>query len=153
MNSAYRKEVTDRAYRVFTYQSVDRVPDFEFGYWPQTIRRWLNEGLPKEYETEKNQMFSAKLDAFFGMDSGEAVGINSRTGMNPPFEEEVLETKTTGHVVMRGGAAIDHELERLRPLLEQGGYIPHLDHLVPPDISYRNYREYREKKLKLIGKG
>ena len=55
--------------------------------------------------------------------------------------------------LVRGGAAIDKELERIRPLLEQGGYIPHLDHLVPPDISYRNYCEYLEKKRRLIGKG
>jgi hypothetical protein len=54
--------------------------------------------------------------------------------------------------IAQGGAAIDRELERLRPLFEQGGYIPHLDHLVPPDISYRNYCEYLEKKRKLIGK-
>ena len=54
--------------------------------------------------------------------------------------------------LVEGGAAIDRELERIRPLFEQGGYIPHLDHLVPPDISYRNYCEYLEKKRKLIGK-
>ena len=41
-----RTEVKDRTYRVYTYQEVDRVPDIEFGYWPQTIRRWLNEGMP-----------------------------------------------------------------------------------------------------------
>ena len=39
-----RTEVKDRFYRVFTYQPVDRVPDIEFGYWPQTIRRWLEGG-------------------------------------------------------------------------------------------------------------
>jgi uroporphyrinogen decarboxylase len=47
---------------------------------------------------------------------------------------------------------IDRELERLKPLLDQGGYIPHLDHLVPPDIPYAHYCECREKKRKLIGK-
>jgi uroporphyrinogen decarboxylase len=54
--------------------------------------------------------------------------------------------------LVEGGKAIDRELERIKPLLEQGGYIPHLDHLVPPDISYKNYCEYLEKKRKLIGK-
>jgi hypothetical protein len=44
-----------------------------------------------------------------------------------------------------GGRAIDRELDRIKPLLEQGGYVPHLDHLVPPDIPYRNYCEYLEK--------
>ena len=54
--------------------------------------------------------------------------------------------------LVRGGAAIDRELERVRPLLEDGGYIPHLDHLVPPDIPYAHYQEYLEKKRRLIGK-
>jgi uroporphyrinogen decarboxylase len=101
-----RKELTDRGYRVYTYQPVDRVPDLEFGYWPQTIRRWLKEGLPAEMETEKNQMFSGKLDRFFGFDQSDHVGLNLRTHMKPVFQEEVLETKENGHVVMRGSDGI-----------------------------------------------
>jgi uroporphyrinogen decarboxylase len=54
--------------------------------------------------------------------------------------------------LVEGGRAIDRELERIRPLLEQGAYIPHLDHLVPPDIPYAHYVEYLEKKRRLIGK-
>ena len=42
-----RTEITDRYYRVYTGQDVDRVPDIEFGYWPQTIRRWQS-GLSDE---------------------------------------------------------------------------------------------------------
>jgi uroporphyrinogen decarboxylase len=97
-----RSEVIDREYRVFTYQRVDRVPDVEFGYWPQTIRRWLKEGLPVEMESEKNQMFSGKLDRYFGFEEWDSVRLDLRTFMNPPFAEEVLETKENGHVVMRG---------------------------------------------------
>jgi len=41
-----------------------------------------------------------------------------------------------------GPAAIDAELERLRPLIRQGGYIPHTDHSCPPDISFENYTYY-----------
>jgi len=54
--------------------------------------------------------------------------------------------------LVEGGKAIDAELERLRPLLEEGGCIPHLDHLVPPDIPYDHYRHYLDRKRKLIGK-
>lgn len=43
------------------------MPDLEFGYWPQTIRRWLQEGLPLELSSgETNEMFSEKVDEFFG---------------------------------------------------------------------------------------
>jgi len=71
-------------------------------------------------------------------------------------EEFGMELRLRGGVakapLVAGGSAIDKELERLKPLLEQGGFIPHLDHLVPPDISYKNYLKYLEKKRKLIGK-
>jgi hypothetical protein len=33
-----RTNVRERLYRFFTGQQVDRCPDQEFGYWPQTIR-------------------------------------------------------------------------------------------------------------------
>jgi hypothetical protein len=87
-----RPEITDRYYRVFTYQPVDRVPDVEFGYWPQTIRRWLKEGLPAEFESEKNEYFSAKLDNWFGFEN-EGVRIDLRLGMLPPFEEQIIERR------------------------------------------------------------
>ncbi len=94
-----RTELSDRLYKVFTYQSVDRVPDVEFGYWPQTIRRWLKEGLPADMESEKNQMFSGKLDRFLGFENGDHVSIDLRTHMNPPFKEEVIEKKQSSVVV------------------------------------------------------
>ncbi|KKL21138.1 hypothetical protein LCGC14_2448450, partial [marine sediment metagenome] len=99
-----RADVTDRYYRVFTYQDVDRVPDIEFGYWPQTIRRWLGEGLPAEYASESQFMFSGKLDALFGFEP-EGHRIALRLGMNPEFAEEVLEDRD-GSVVARDSAGV-----------------------------------------------
>ena len=100
-----RTDIQDRAYRVFTYQAVDRVPDVEFGYWPQTIRRWLKEGLPVELTpAETGQMFCAKLDQFFGFES-EGVWIGSRTMINPPFPEEVIERRTQS-VVLRDASGV-----------------------------------------------
>jgi len=101
-----RTEVKDRYYRVFTYQSVDRVPDVEFGYWPQTIRRWLKEGLPIELtKDEQNQMFLSKLDRFFGFDEGDQVGLGVRGGMNPPFKEKIIERKASS-IVMRDSSGV-----------------------------------------------
>ena len=100
-----RSEIKDRYYRVFTYQSVDRVPDVEFGYWPQTIRRWLREGLPAEYESEKNYMFSGKLDQYFGFEGGDQVGLDLRMWMNPTFTEETIEKKQ-GSVIMRDTSGV-----------------------------------------------
>ncbi|MCL5269667.1 MAG: hypothetical protein M1457_03730 [bacterium] len=46
--------------------------------------------------------------------------------------------------VMRGRRTIDNLLRRTaRPLLEQGGYIPHLDDRIRPYLPFENYRYYR----------
>jgi len=48
-------------------------------------------------------------------------------------------------------AAIERELTaKIPPMLESGGYLPHLDHCFPPDISYDNFQYYMELKRKLI---
>lgn len=103
-----RKEVNDRFYKIYTYQKVDRILDCEFGYWPQTIRRWLKEGLPADMETERNQMFSGKLDKFFGFDEQNHTGIDLRLAMNPVFEEKTIEKKDHS-VIIRDTSGVTAE--------------------------------------------
>ncbi len=100
-----RPEIHERYYKVFTYQPVDRVTDMEFGFWPQTIRRWLGEGLPLELTPEQtNQMFNSHLNRFFGSDEW-GHGFSAIRQMIPPFEEEVLERKAES-VIKRGADGI-----------------------------------------------
>ena len=55
--------------------------------------------------------------------------------------------------IAKGKQAIEKELNaKIPPLMEQGGYIPFLDHSIPPDISYRDFMYYMELKLKLMGR-
>jgi uroporphyrinogen decarboxylase len=51
-----------------------------------------------------------------------------------------------------GPAAIEAELERIRPALERGRYIPALDHLVPDDVSWDHYTTYARALKALVGK-
>lgn len=44
--------------------------------------------------------------------------------------------------IARGPAAIDAEIARNRPLIEEGGYIPAIDHSVSADISWDNYQYF-----------
>ena len=51
-----------------------------------------------------------------------------------------------------GREAIDKELAKIPFMLEQGRYIPGLDHGVPPDVSWDNYRYFYDCLRELIWK-
>ena len=46
------------------------------------------------------------------------------------------------NVISLGEPEVRSEFERLLPAMQQGGYIPALDHQTPPDVSLENYKIY-----------
>lgn len=54
-------------------------------------------------------------------------------------------------VLARGREAIDAELTRKLPVAHEGGYIPTIDHSLPPDIPYQDFVYYWERKKELLG--
>lgn len=55
--------------------------------------------------------------------------------------------------ISAGGAVMLAELDRLRSVIEGGGYIPGCDHGVPPDISWPNFIRYSRRLAELTGWG
>jgi uroporphyrinogen decarboxylase len=51
--------------------------------------------------------------------------------------------------VAAGPKAIDAELARVRPLLEEGGYVAGTDHSLPPDVPFTHYCYYMDALWKL----
>ena len=45
---------------------------------------------------------------------------------------------------------IDRHLASLIPIIEDGGFIPTVDHLVPPDVSLENFEYYMMRKRQLL---
>jgi len=102
-------------------------------------------------------------------DVSELIPLWIEAGVNlcHPFEVaagmDVVATKREygDRLVVRGGvdkrelardrAAIDREMARLQEAYDMGGYIPTVDHAVPPDVSWANYQYYLEKKRKMVG--
>ena len=86
-----------------------------------------------------------------------------------PFEVQagmdVLEIRRTyGHdlalmggidkrAVAKGGDAMRAEVDRIMPLVDDGGYIPELDHSAPPDISWADYCDYLAYLKVRMGRG
>jgi len=52
--------------------------------------------------------------------------------------------------IAKGKKYIDGEIEKVRRVLPKGGYIPCFDHLVPPDVSWKNFEYYRNQLNKII---
>ena len=52
----------ERFLRTFKFESFDLVPDYEFGYWTDTIDRWHREGLPLEKRNNRD------IELYFGLE-------------------------------------------------------------------------------------
>lgn len=50
----------------------------------------------------------------------------------------------------RGPAAISAHLREFIPLIEEGGFIPTVDHTVPPDVPWDHFRRYLDSKTALL---
>ena len=54
--------------------------------------------------------------------------------------------------INKGSTRINEILEIVSLLIKSGGYIPFCDHLIPPEISWDNFKYYREKLNSIIEK-
>jgi len=52
-------------------------------------------------------------------------------------------------VLEKGEREVDAEIERLLPLMREGGFIPMPDHLITPGVSLASYQRYLEKIRKI----
>ncbi len=53
--------------------------------------------------------------------------------------------------IAKGKREIDAQLAHLAPLVEEGGFIPWIDHAIPPDVSLANFEYYLEQKRRILG--
>jgi uroporphyrinogen decarboxylase len=76
-----------------------------------------------------------------GMDVGEVRARYPRLQMMGGIDKTAL---------VEGPAAIDRELARIAPVIRSGGYVPALDHYVPPDVPWAHFEHYRRKLEELL---
>ncbi len=124
------KRVTDYLRREFgaEYNQLDCDGNIH-----ELVPLWLEGGINVMFPIESAHTDAYRISQQFG----------TRVPLRGAFDKRAL---------IAGPAAIDAEFERLRPLLARGGFIPHTDHLVPPDVSLENYTYYRRRKCAFIGK-
>lgn len=89
-----------------------------------------------------------------------SVGVNSTcpceaaAGMDPVALRQQFgcELRIGGgfdkRLVSGGPAVVKRELDRLAPVIREGGFIPGIDHSIPADVSWDDYRRYLELLIK-----
>ena len=97
--------------------------------------------IPPMMAAGVNYLFPQEVAA--GCDVHEMQRLFPRLGMMGGIDKRALAA---------GPGAIDRELERVRPAVEAGLYVPDLDHLVPDDVSWESFCHYAEALARLVGK-
>ena len=134
----FRKFALPRYRRVVDFLRQKGVPYIcldSDGETSSLIPIWLDSGI--------NTLYPFEVQA--GMD---VVGVRKRYGRDLRLWYGIDK-----RALIHGKEAIDRELERVRPLIEEGGYVPGLDHSMPPDVPYKNYLYFMGALKKVCEKG
>jgi uroporphyrinogen decarboxylase len=100
----------------------------------------INELVPLWLEAGVNVMFPLEINS-----GSDPVVLRKKYG-----NKVLLKGGVDKKALIYGKEAIDRELERIKETVESGGFIPHVDHRVPADVSYENYKYYLKKKKKIF---
>lgn len=100
----------------------------------------INELVPLWLEGGVNVMFPLEINS-----KSDPVALRKKFG-----KKVLLKGGVDKIALIHGKEAIDREIDRIKDLVEEGGYIPHVDHRVPPDVSYENYLYYLKKKKEVF---
>ena len=101
----------------------------------QLIPIWLDAGINALWPFEVQAgMDVVEMRRVYGRDLVMIGGLDKRT-------------------LVEGGDAMRREVDRVTPLVEEGGYIPCLDHTVPPDVSWSNFAEFMVYLVHRLGRG
>ncbi len=122
----------ERFLATLRFDEVDRPWRFEtLGYWPETIERWHNEGLPR-------YVFSAEAAIpYFGIDFWMPIGIGTHEdpGFFPHFMPKVLE-RSGDHEIIR-----DHAGKTYKRFRDKSASIP--QHVDSPVANMKDFRRLR----------
>lgn len=133
----------ERFIRCVLGQDIDRTPFiFYFGPWGTTVQKWAEEGVegsltafyddPEPVKTVMDDLTDFRLRIF------ELITRDVQVDMIHIWEDM---SGKQGSLI---SPAFVREFmlpnyKRIRPLLGKPGYIPALDHLIPPEVSFVDY--------------
>ncbi len=146
--------------------------DMCFNYGPMISPKLFRELMTPRYKRITDFVKQAGAEVFIVDSDGDMTQLVEHWiagGVNCMFPIEIhagsdpfaMRREFGREVLLKGGvnkrelakdkAAIRREVDRLVDLVAEGGFIPHVDHRVPPDVSYDNYLYYLRTKREALG--
>jgi len=128
--------------------------EFILPYYKELITMMKNRGV-KHFFVDTDGNFEVLIDLFL---EGGVTGFypfESAAGMDivairKRYPDLVIMGGIDKRALAMGKHEINKELEKVEQVLSTGGFIPYMDHMVPPDVGFENYRYFREHLSKLL---
>ena len=136
--------ISPKLYRTFIYSRLRRVVDFFKSHGV----RYVSIDTDGNPEAVVPMFMDAGVDVLWPLEraSGQdPVRLRQKFGRSLRLWGGVDK-----RVLAEGPEAIDAHLRTMIPLIEEGGYIPAVDHTVPPDVSWPNFQYYMLSKQRLL---
>ena len=137
----------DMAYKCFSMISPDMARKFLLPTWKRWGEIILGAGVPL-YDCDSDgfigELIPLWIEAGINVcDPIEVAAGNDIAAFRKQFGKNMAyHGGVDKRAMAKGGTIIEQEIERLRPVIEDGGYIPSCDHGVPPDVSWPDYVHY-----------
>jgi len=165
-------KLIDRAVREVDLDFAAFWEDMAFNKGPIISPRMFKEWMVPRYKRITDFLKEHGVDVVYVDCDGninQLVGLWLEGGVNCMFPLEIrggsdpwpIREKYGRNVLLMGGVdktklaegkeAIRQELKRIEKLVEMGGYIPHVDHRCPPNVSFENYLYYLKLKREMFG--
>jgi hypothetical protein len=137
--------ISPKMFNEWVIPRYKRITDFLKGYGVDVVSLDcdgnINQLAPLWLEAGVNVMFPLEIRG--GTDPYE---LRARFGRSVLLKGGVDKTK-----IIEGKSAIRKEINRLEKLVADGGFVPHMDHLCPPDVTFENYNYYLKTKREAFG--
>lgn len=131
-------------YKTFILPHLERV----VAYWKSHGARYVCIDTDGNPEPLIPMMLDAGIDALWPL---ERAADQDPVRLRKQFGQSLrLWGGVDKRCLAQGRRAVDDHLRRLTPLMEEGGFIPTVDHTVPPDVSWDAFHYYLQRKADLL---
>jgi len=137
----------DMAYKSFSMISPQMTRDYLLPTWKRWGEIIRNAGVPL-YAIDSDgyigELIPLWIEAGINVcDPIEVAAGNDLSAFRRTFGRQMAYRGGVDKRAMaKGGKTIELEIARLRPIIEDGGYLPSCDHGVPSDVSWPHYVHY-----------